>query len=159
MYSPILSLRNGLWYVVPLIPEIHSYPPDRSHLHPPSRSFSSTTLPSLQHTKLTHPSLSPCHDHELTPSMVYTEYSIPRSTAYTVYTHTWCTAYPEYSMHRVQHTPKIVCFPFNFMITSWPLDLGLDSGVPPYIWSSTISQAFHPISNVPWPCHIPTVAS
>jgi len=28
------------------------------HLHPPSLSFSSTTLPSLQKTKLSHPSLS-----------------------------------------------------------------------------------------------------
>jgi len=41
-------------------------------------------------------SISPCHDHELTPS----------------------TAYTEYSIHRVQHPPKIGCLPFILMITS-----------------------------------------
>jgi hypothetical protein len=40
--------------------------------------------------------ISPCHDHELTLS----------------------TAYTEYSIHRVQHTPKIVCLPFILMISS-----------------------------------------
>jgi hypothetical protein len=38
-------------------------------------------------------SISPCHDHELTLS----------------------TAYTEYSIHQV---PKIVCFPFFLMVTS-----------------------------------------
>jgi hypothetical protein len=41
-----------------LISHIRSYPPHRSHLHPPSLSFSSLTLPSSQNTKLSHPSLS-----------------------------------------------------------------------------------------------------
>ena len=41
-------------------------------------------------------SISPCHDHELTLS----------------------TAYTEYSIHRVQHPPKIVCLPFILMITN-----------------------------------------
>jgi len=41
-------------------------------------------------------SISPWHDHELTLS----------------------TAYTEYSIHRVQHPPKIVCLPFILMITS-----------------------------------------
>jgi hypothetical protein len=45
-------------------------------------------------------SISPCHDHELTPSTAYTEYSIHRvqhkpSTAYTEYS-TLCTAYTAY---------------------------------------------------------------
>jgi len=58
----------------------------------------------------------PCHDHELTPSILHTEYSIHRvqhspSTAYTEYSihqvqHTPSTAYTEYSIHRVQHTPS-----------------------------------------------------
>jgi hypothetical protein len=34
------------------------YPPHRFHLHPPSLSFSSTTLTLLQNTKLSYPSLS-----------------------------------------------------------------------------------------------------
>jgi len=41
-------------------------------------------------------SISPCHDHVLTLSTVYTEYSI----------------------HRVQHTSKIVSHPFMLTITS-----------------------------------------
>jgi len=54
-------------------------------------SFSSTTLPSLQEHKVKSSlSISPCHHHELTPS----------------------AAYAECSIHRVQHTPKIVCRPF-----------------------------------------------
>jgi len=61
-------------------------------------------------------SISPCHDHELAPSIAYTEYSIHRvqhtpSTAYTEYSihrvqHIPSTAYTEYSIHRVQHTPS-----------------------------------------------------
>jgi len=40
-------------------------------------------------------SISPCHDHEMTPSTAYTEYK-----------HTLSKAYTEYSIHRVQHTPS-----------------------------------------------------
>jgi hypothetical protein len=36
----------------------YSYPPYRTHLDPPSLSFSSTTPPSSQNTMLSHPSLS-----------------------------------------------------------------------------------------------------
>ena len=64
----------------------------------PSPSFSSTTLPSLQNTKLSHP--SPCHDHEVTPSTAYTKYSIHQVQ------HTPSTAYTKYSIHQVQHTPS-----------------------------------------------------
>ena len=45
-------------------------------------------------------SISPCHDPELTLSTAYTEYSIHRVQ------HTPGTAYTEYSIHRVQHTPS-----------------------------------------------------
>jgi hypothetical protein len=79
-------------------------------------------------------SISPCHDHELTPS----------------------TAFTEYSIHRVQHTSKIVCLPFVLMITSWPPNVARASTVPPY----TIDRhwpARHHRSRVKSPCHIPTV--
>jgi len=56
--TPTQSLSNPIRQVVPLISHIHLYPPHHSHLHPPSLSFSSTTLPSLQNTKFSHPSLS-----------------------------------------------------------------------------------------------------
>jgi len=56
--TPIRGLPKPIRQVVPLIPHIRSYPPHLSHLHPPSLSFSSTTLTSLQNTKLSYPSLS-----------------------------------------------------------------------------------------------------
>jgi len=59
--TPIRGLPNPMRQVVPLISHIRSYPPYHSHLHPPSLSFSSTTQPSSQNTKLSHPSLS-LHD-------------------------------------------------------------------------------------------------
>jgi len=83
--TPIRGLPNPIRQVVPLISHIRSYPPHCSHLHPPALSLSSTTLTSLQNTKfISSLSISPCHDHELTLS----------------------TAYTEYSIHRVQHTPS-----------------------------------------------------
>ena len=81
-------------------------------------------------------SISPWHDPELTPS----------------------TAYTQYSIHRVQHPPKIVCLPFIHMIRSWPLNVASASGVPPY----TIDRhqpALYETWKVQSPCHIPTVAS
>jgi len=85
-----------------------------------STSFSSSSPISLflvhnstiiaEHKVKSSLSISPCHDHELTPSTAYTEYSIHRvqhtpSTsihrvqAYTEYKHTPSTAYTEYSIH------------------------------------------------------------
>ena len=70
-------------------------------LSSPSLSFSSTTLPLLQHTKLSHLSLSlhvmimSLHRVQHIPST-----SIHRVQAYTEYKHT-----PSTSIHRVQHTP------------------------------------------------------
>jgi len=56
--TPIQGLPNPIRQVVPLISHIRSYPPYHSQLHPPSLSFSSTTQPSSQNTKLSHSSLS-----------------------------------------------------------------------------------------------------
>jgi len=75
--TPIWGLRNPNRQVVPRIPQVHSYPQYRSPFHPPSLSFSSTTLPSSQeHQFKSSLSISPCHHHELTLSAAYTEYSI-----------------------------------------------------------------------------------
>jgi len=79
----IPGLPNLIRQVVPLISHIPSYSTHHSHLHPPSLSFSSTTLPSLQNTKLSHPSLSPFHDHALTPSTGIHRVLHTPSTAYT----------------------------------------------------------------------------
>jgi len=56
----------------------------------PSLSFSFTTLPSMQNTKLSHPSLS-LH------AMIMSLHRVQRTPS---------TAYTEYSIHRVQHTPS-----------------------------------------------------
>jgi len=56
--TPIQGVPNPMRQVVPMISHIHSYPPPHSHLHPPSLSFLSITLPSTHHTKLSYPSLS-----------------------------------------------------------------------------------------------------
>jgi len=71
------GLVNPIRQVVILISHSHSYPPYRSHLHPPSLSLSSTTLTSSQEHKVKSSlSISPYHHHELTLGAAYTEYSI-----------------------------------------------------------------------------------
>jgi len=140
--TPIRGLPNPIRQVVPLNSHTPSYPPHRSHLHPPSLSFSSTSQPSSQNTKLSQPSLSlhcmikSWHRVQNTPS----------------------TAYTKYSIHRVQHPPKIVWLPFILIITSWLLNVASASSVPPY----TIDRhqpALYESWQVKSPCHIPTVAS
>jgi len=76
------------------------------------------------------------HDHEFTPSSVYTE----------------CT------IQRVQHTPRIVCRPFIFMITSWLLNIPSDSSIPPYRSNAIIHFSIS-ASKVQSPWHFPTVLS
>jgi len=95
--TPIRDLVNPIRQVVPLISQVRSYAPYRAHPHPPSLSFSSTTVPSLQeHKDKSSLSISPCHHYELTMS----------------------AAYAECRIDRVQHTPKIVCLPFILSISS-----------------------------------------
>jgi len=183
--TSIQGYTDPMRQVVGLISQIRKYPAHRSHLHHPSRSVSSTTLPSSQNTKLSHPSLSlhamimSLHWVQYTLSAAYTECSIHRvqhtpSAAYTECSihrvqHTPSAAYTECSIHLVQHTPsraytvvqhppEIVCLPLILMITSWPLNVASASSVPPY----TIDRheaALQESSKVESCCHIPTVAS
>ena len=44
----------------------------------------------------------------------------------------WSSVDTEYSIHRVQHLPKIVCLLFIVVIMSWPLNVDQASSVPPY---------------------------
>jgi len=115
--TPIWGLPNPIREVKPLIAHIRSYPPHGSHLHPPiSLFFVHNSNIITEHKVKLSLSISPCHDHELTPSTAYTEYSIHRvqhtpSTAYTEYSihpvqHTPSPAYTQSSIHRVQHTPS-----------------------------------------------------
>jgi len=131
----IRGLPNPIRQVEPLISQIRSYPPYRSHLHSPSLFLVHNSTIITEHKVESSLPISPWHDHELTPS----------------------TAYTEYSIHRVQHPPKIVCLPSIHMITSWPLIVASASGVPPY----TIDRqqpALHERSKVKSHCHLPTVA-
>ena len=92
--TPIRGLLNPFRQVVPLISQLRSYPPYRSHLYPSSLSSSSTTLPSLQEHKVKSSlSISPCDHHELTLSAAYAECSICRVQ------HMPSAAYTEYSIH------------------------------------------------------------
>ena len=76
------------------------FTPDHSYPLVSSTSFSSSSPISLflihtsniitEHNGNLSISITPCHDHELTPSSVYTEYSVPQvqytlSAAYTEY--------------------------------------------------------------------------
>ena len=81
------GLSNPIRQVVALISHIRSYPLHCSHLHHPSLSLSSTTLPSSQNTKLSHPSLS---HHALIISWHRVQ------------------AYTKYNIHWVHHTPTTV---------------------------------------------------
>jgi len=110
--TPIQGLLNPIRQGVLLTAHIPLYPPYCAHIHPPSLTFSSTILASLQEHKVKSSlSISPCHHHELTLSAAYTKCSIHQVQ------HTWSTAYTEYSIHWVQHIPKIVCRPF--ILTIW----------------------------------------
>ena len=116
--TAIWGVPNPIRQAILLICHSHWYPPYHSHLHPPALSFSYTTVPSSQeHIVKTSLSISPCHHHELPLSASYTKCSI----------------------HRVQHTPTIVCRLFILTISSWPLNVASASGVPPYR-STTTSQ-------------------
>jgi len=61
-----------------------------------------------------------------------------------------------YSIHRAQHSLKIVCRLFILTITSWPLNAGCRSGMPPYRSSAT-SQLSIRASKVKSPHHFPMV--
>jgi len=104
--TPIQARSNPIRQVVPLISHIRLYPPHHSQLHPPSHSFSSTTQPSSQNTKLTnfsqslHGMIMSQHQVQHTLTIVCTEYSILRVQ------HTLSTAFSKYSILQVQHTPS-----------------------------------------------------
>jgi len=109
-------------------PNQASRTPDFSYPLVSSTSFSSSSPISLflvhnstiiaEHKVKSCLSISPCHDHELTPSTAYAKYSIHRVQHTLRVQHTPSTAYTEYSIHRVQQPPKIVCLPFILMIRS-----------------------------------------
>jgi hypothetical protein len=87
------------------------------------------------------------HWVQYTPSTPYTNYSVRRVQ------HT-----PKYSIYRVQHPPNIVYLLFNLTIASEARNPASASGVPPY----TIDRhqlALHDSPKVRSYSHIPMVAS
>jgi len=150
-----------------------SHTPDLTDSLLSSTSFSSSSPISLflvhnstiiaEHKVKSFISISPCHDHELTPSTSIHRVPHTPSTTYTEYhihrvPHTPSTTYTKYYIHQVQHTPESVCVPFILRITSGPLNVTQASSMPLY----TIDRhqpARHESSKVQSPCHIPTFAS
>jgi len=95
--TPIWGHLNPLRKVVLLISHSSSDPSYLSHLHPPSHSILSTTLPSSQEHKVESSlSISPCHHHQLILSEEYTENSI----------HLWLTVVPSFLPFQVD--PRMV---------------------------------------------------
>ena len=102
-----------------------SHIPDFSHLlvssisfssSCPPISFSSTTLPSSQNTKLSHPPVS-------LQAMIMSWHQVLRTRS---------RVYTKYSIHRVPHPCKIVCLLFIYITTSWPLNVASTNSKPPY---------------------------
>jgi len=135
--TPIWGLPNAIRQVVHLISGIRSYPPHCSIHHPKSPSFSSTTLPSSQNTKSSHRFLS-LH------AMIMSWHRVQ--------------AFTKYSIHRVQHPPKIVCLPFILMNASWTLNAASALRVAPHRIDSP-QPAHYESSKGTSRCHIPTVAT
>jgi len=71
--TPIRGLPNPIRQVVPLISHIRSYPPYCSHHHPASLLIVLNSTIIAEHKVKSTLSISPCHDHQLTPSTAYTE--------------------------------------------------------------------------------------
>jgi len=134
--TPLWGYSNPIRQVVPLICHNHSHPLHCIHLHPPSLSFLSTTLPSSQNTKWSHSSLSIhvmimiWHRVKHTPSVAFPKYNIHWVQ------HSPSTAFTVYSIHRVKHPPKTVCLPVSLIITNRPLNVASASGLPPYMIDS-----------------------
>jgi len=123
--TPLHGLRNPIRQVVALIPNIHSYPPDRLHCHPPSLFLVHNSTITAQYNVKSSLSISPCLDHELTLSTAYTKYSMHQVK------HTPSTAYTKYSIYWMQYPLKFVCVPIFLMIMSWPRNVTSASGMPP----------------------------
>jgi len=118
-------------------------------------------------------SISPCHDHELTLSTVYTKYSMhlvqhTPSTAYTKYSihqvqHTPSTVYTEYSIHWVQHTLSTASSQ-DWLSSLHSHDYELTSQCSNSFWHASLHDR-PPSASSPWQlkvnshCHIATVVS
>jgi hypothetical protein len=89
LITPTRGLPNRNKQVVSLSAHISLYSAHRSHLHPPSHSFSLITLQSSQNTTLTHSSL-------FFDVMIISWHRVQ---------HTNRPVYTKYRIHRVQHTP------------------------------------------------------
>jgi len=118
--SMIWGLLNPNRHVIPVMCYIPLYSPYHSHFHPASYFLIHNSTIIVEHKFKTSISVCQSHDHELT-----------RSTAYTQFTIQW-----------VPHPPKIVYLPLIFTITYWTLNVVLPWGLPPSR-STTTSRAVH----------------
>jgi len=104
--TPIWGRLNPIGQVLPLISHICSYPPCHSHLHPPCLFLLHNSIIMAEHKVISALCICPCYD-ELTQSTAYNEYSIHQVQ------HTPRTAYTKYSIHQVQHTPSAAYINYN----------------------------------------------
>jgi len=72
--------------------------------------------------------------------------------------HTPSTAYTEYSIHRVQHPPKMGCLLFFLTITSLPLNVASASGMPRNM-INLYQLALQESWMLKWACYVPIVSS
>jgi len=93
--TPIWGLLNPIGQVVPLISQIRSYSPYCSHLHP-------TSLFLVYNCSII---AEPKVNSSLSISMP------------------WSWVNTKYSIHRVQHPPRIICLPVILTIMRWPLNV------------------------------------
>jgi len=114
--TPFQGLLNPSRQVGLQISHSRSYRPYLSRLHPPSLSFLSTALRlSQKHRHNSSLYISPRHHHELSLGAAYTSYSI----------------------HWVQLTPRSVCRPIIFTISSSPQIVASASSIYPYRSNAT----------------------
>jgi len=98
--TPIWGPLYSIWHGVHLLSHICCYPRYHSNLHPPSLFLVHNSTIITEHKLKSSLSISPFQYQVLALSTAYAEYSIHQVQ------HTPSTAYTEYSIHWVQHTPS-----------------------------------------------------
>jgi len=183
MSFPNQASLTSIRQTVHLSSLIHVYVSYCSHLHPPSLIVVHNYSIIAEHQVMLSLSISPCHDHQLTPSTEYTKDSIHQvwhtysmtDTKYNIHQvrHTPSTTYTQYDIHPVRHTLTPTYPMFNI---HWVQHRLITNSHPPSsrCWLDCYMQVQFPMclaTDWPWPAssvrvlkskpthHIPTVAT
>ena len=103
--SPIQNLPKQIGQVVPVICHIRSYLPHCSHHHSPSLFLVHNLTIITEHKVMSSLAISPCYDHELTPSTAYCDHSIHR-VQYTLNTASSQDCFSSLQSHDYKLTPQ-----------------------------------------------------